>query len=478
MIQVDRTAKAEYGDFQTPLDLATQVCKKLVELNIRPTTIIEPTCGTGNFLIAAAQTFPAARQIIGVERNPHYLQEMDRHQRGDRRIETKQGDFFQFDWLSLINEHQNLLVLGNLPWVTNSQQGTIDSQNLPTKTNFQRFRGVDALTGKSNFDISEWMLIQIVGWLQHRPACLAMLCKITVARKLLNYIHANQLNLADFVTYKIDAKKYFAANVEACLLVCKFDTHSHNYFCDVFSALDSYEHHRIGYCNHHGLVRDLDSFSTLSHLYDPTPTTKWRSGIKHDCSAVMEFSKVGSQYVNGFGATIDLEETYLLPLLKGSDVAQNRTLTTNRFVLVTQKLVGESTDGIRAHAPKTWSYLNSHANELKSRKSKIYQHNPPFSVFGVGPYTFAPWKIAICGLYKALDFRLIGPIGGKPAVFDDTVYFLSFEDEQAATETFAHLTSSTAIAFYRSLIFWDEKRPIKASILNCLNLLALAHAEK
>lgn len=87
---------------------------------------------------------------------------------------------------------------------------------------------------------------------------------------------------------------------------------------------------------------------------------------------------------------------------------------------------------------------------------------------------FAPWKIAISGLYKKLEFRLIGKINNQPVVFDDTVYFLSFNEFKAADETFQLLNSPAAHKFYTSLIFWDEKRPIKSSILNCLNLTKLA----
>ena len=47
--------------------------------------------------------------------------------------------------------------------------------NLPAKENFQNFRGIEALTGKSNFDISEWMLIQLVKALRGRSATIAML---------------------------------------------------------------------------------------------------------------------------------------------------------------------------------------------------------------------------------------------------------------------------------------------------------------
>jgi hypothetical protein len=320
------------------------------------------------------------------------------------------------------------------------------------------------------------MLIQVIHWLQNRDAYLAMLCKTSVSRKLLSYLHSKKLNLSYCATYKIDAKKYFNANVEACLLFCKFDKTSQNYFCHVYSSLEALDCHRIGYKNDI-LVRDISSFEKLSDFYGNNTQVKWRSGIKHDCSDIMEFRKINHILVNGLGAVVDIEETYLFPLLKGSDVAQNRTNATHRYVLVTQKRVGETTDPIKDLAPKTWNYLQSHAKYLDNRKSKIYQNNPQFSIFGVGTYTFAPWKIAICGLYKRLDFRLISEINEKPVVFDDTVYFLSFDDEKKAYKTFNLLSSPAAINFYSSLIFWDEKRPIKSSILNSLNLTKLAEIQ-
>jgi hypothetical protein len=473
--------KLEYGDFQTPLELALKVCQKLIELGVNPDVIIEPTCGLGNFIEAAAESFKSVNKIIGVEINPTYLQEFSSKNKiaNDIRIDVRYADFYQFDWSSLISNIQgDILVLGNFPWVTNSQQGYIGGVNLPNKINFQKHSGLDAITGKSNFDISEWMLIQVVELLQNHNGCLAMLCKTSVARKILTYLHSNHLNISDFATYKIDAKKYFNANVEACLLFCKFDLVSKKYYCDVFENFQSLSPHKIGYYNNI-LVQDINSFAKVQNLYNTNKKSEsqWRSGIKHDCSNVMEFKKVNNQLVNGLGEIVDIEDTYLFPLLKGSDVAQNRTNTTERYVLVTQSFVGESTECIQHIAPKTWNYLESHTNYLDARKSKIYQGNPRFSIFGVGAYTFTSWKIAICGLYKKLDFKLVGKLSNKPAVFDDTVYFLSFDDEEAANKIFKLLNSPSSDAFYSSLIFWDDKRPIKSSILNSLNLAALVNIE-
>ena len=58
-----RQAQIEFGDFQTPLELAKRVCQKLIELGVSPVTVIEPTCGVGAFVEASAITFPAAKKI-------------------------------------------------------------------------------------------------------------------------------------------------------------------------------------------------------------------------------------------------------------------------------------------------------------------------------------------------------------------------------------------------------------------------------
>ncbi len=58
---------------------------------------------------------------------------------------------------------------------------------------------------------------------------------------------------------------------------------------------------------------------------------------------------------------------------------------------------------------------------------------------------------------------------GKPVMFDDTVYYLSFDTEEAAIDTLEKLNSKAALNLLSSLIFWDEKRPIKTSILNVLD---------
>ena len=95
-------------------------------------------------------------------------------------------------------------------------------------------------------------------------------------------------------------------------------------------------------------------------------------------------------------------------------------------------------------------------------------------MFGVGDYAFAPWKVAISGFYKRLEFCVLGRFHRKPIVLDDTAYFLPCRTRAEAVLLVALLHSRPAQEFLHSLIFWDAKRPITASILGRLDLLALA----
>ena len=102
---------------------------------------------------------------------------------------------------------------------------------------------------------------------------------------------------------------------------------------------------------------------------------------------------------------------------------------------------------------------------MKKRGSSIYRNRPPFSVFGVGDYSFAPWKVAISGFYKKLEFVVLGPVKGRPVVLDDTSYFLPCQTKEQAEYLTTLLNSPAARSFYKALIFWDSKRPITADLL-------------
>ena len=462
--------KVEFGDFQTPDALARRVCALLRRLGVSPECIVEPTCGEGSFLRASVAAFPQCPLRLGFEINPNYAQAA----RSVEQAEVHCEDFFRKDWLGLLNGlREPILVVGNPPWVTNSAVGALGGANLPAKSNIHRLSGLDAITGKSNFDISEWMLLHLLECLSGRKAVLAMLCKTVVARKALRHAWGRNSQIAMSAVYSIDATKHFGASVDACLLVCILEPGAASQECAVYSDLDASSHDSTFAFRNGRLVADMDCFEAYGRLSGASPL-KWRSGVKHDCSRVMELRSRGYQdFENGLGEVVRLESTYLYPMLKSSELMKPHP-TPSRYMLVTQRAVGEETSPIEHDAPRTWDYLQSHADHLDGRAGAIYRNQPRFSVFGVGAYSFAPWKVATSGFYKRLDFRCVGPVEDKPVVLDDTCYFLPCRTEHDAGLLAELLNSEAAGSFFRSFIFWDAKRPITAQLLACLDLGILA----
>jgi hypothetical protein len=216
------------------------------------------------------------------------------------------------------------------------------------------------------------------------------------------------------------------------------------------------------------LVADLAAYATTKALAGASDP-EWRSGIKHDCARVMELERRDSGWVNGDGQVVDVEAEYLYPLFKSSDVARGRPRSA-RAVIVPQRRLGEDTMVLQDRAPKLWAYLSRYRSLLDGRRSSIYQGQPPFAVFGVGQYSFAPWKVAISGLYKRLCFTVLGPEARRPAMVDDTCYLLPFSSERDARRVARALGSDLAAEFFRARVFWDAKRPVNKSILQALDL--------
>jgi SAM-dependent methyltransferase len=465
---------AEFGDFQTPDGLAHQVLSLLKRLGLVPASIVEPSCGLGAFLAAAAATYPQA-ELFGLDINPNYLSVARERLAGHSKLTLTHESFFRHNWMEHVADLPSpLLVLGNPPWVTNAELGLLGSDNLPTKSNFQNMKGLDAVTGKSNFDISEWMLLQNLEWLRVKNGALAVLCKTAVARKILASAWKRNIAISDARIYRIDALSHFNAAVEACLLVIQVDGQTASTECAFYSDLESdTPSSRIGFTDH-ALVSDIETYSRYQALRGVNPLYTWRSGIKHDCAKVMELHRTAEGLINGHGQRVNIEDTYLYPLVKSSDIAGARKRDREMLVIVTQKVIGEDTGTIKTTAPRTWAYLQEHRAALEGRTSVIYRNKPDFSVFGVGDYSFAPWKIAISGLYKKLAFRIYGSQNDKPTFFDDTVYFLPFYCPDEAQSVLEMLNSPQAQGFLTSMIFWDEKRPITVELLKRIDIVKLA----
>lgn len=468
--------KIEFGDFQTPLNLARDICSIVLKTGFLPRSVLEPTCGSGAFLQAALEAFPDAKEFLGVDRDPLYVEQAriaTSCYSSNTHVSILQGNFFEMDWLSLVEKlPKPILIIGNPPWVTNAALGSLGSSNLPEKKNHDRLRGIDALTGRSNFDISEWMLRQNIEWLSEIRGMLAVLCKTNVARKLLSYAWLQNASLESAELRRIDAQLHFGASVDACLLAMKFQPGERSTECRVYdSLLEEEPKASFGF-------RD-DTIVANIRLYDRWQSllgrglSGWRSGLKHDCSRIFELVPKGNGYENGFGVRVDdIEEEVLFPLLKSSDLARNRH--PRKMVLVPHRTMASSAESLQYLAPRAWQYLYANRDLLAKRGSSIYRNRPKFSIFGIGEYSFSLWKVAISGLYKKLDFVKVPPFEGRPVLLDDTCYFFPCQSENECNLLYELVQSEPAQEFWSAFIFWDTKRPITANILNLLDLSALA----
>jgi len=486
--QINRT---EYGDFQTNITLSNKIISFLSHPNYSPEVAIEPTCGKGNFILVTLRNFSSLKYVIGIEIYKPYIWQakfsilhffLENPQANKPKIEIIHANVFDFNFEKLATKfkEKEILLMGNPPWVTSAQLSTLDSKNLPKKSNFKQQNGLNALTGKGNFDIAESILWNLLGIFQTNKGIFAFLVKNSVIKNIVFEQPQKQFSISNIKQYKIDAKKEFNASVEASLFFCKLNKMP-TFNCEVFdfsvflrSGINSapQKNHSFGWQKEH-FVSNLETYTQTEEIEGKCPF-EWRQGIKHDCSKIMELSKEENYFRNGLNEKAILEEELIYTFLKSSDLKNTIIENARKYMIVTQQKVGQDTDFIKTDFPKTYAYLHAHKTHFEARKSRIYLHKPPFSIFGVGDYSFQPFKVAISGLYKKYHFSLVLPQNDKPTMLDDTCYFLGFSRFEFAVYTLILLNSPENIAFLKSITFEDAKRTFTKEVLMRINLLALA----
>ncbi len=480
---VEEPDRAEYGDFQTNSDLANKVTLHLASKNISPEIVIEPTCGKGNFIIASLRNFKNIKKIFGVEIYKPYVWEtkfsiidffLNNLNNTKPEISISHCNVFDFDFKKIAKEYttSEILVIGNPPWVTNSKLGSLNSTNLPKKTNFKNHSGLDAMTGKGNFDIAEFITMTLIESFQNMKGHLLLLVKNSVIKNIVFDQNKNRFKIASIEKQCIDSKKEFNVSVEASLFYCKLNSIP-TFNCEEFNFYENENSDsKFGWIENK-FVSNIDTYIHSKEIDGVSPFI-WRQGLKHDCSTVMELDKVNGHYKNGLNEEVKLEEGLVYGILKSSDLKNTVINQTRKFTIVTQKKVGQETNYIKNQYPKTYQYLTEHQANFEARKSSIYNNKPLFSIFGIGDYSFKPFKVAISGLYKTFHFTLILSQDNKPVMLDDTCYFIGFDKIEFAVYSIILLNSDITMQFLQSVTFSDAKRTFTKDVLMRINLLELA----
>ncbi len=459
------------GDFQTPVPLAEKICKLLRGQGCRPDVIIEPTCGSGNFIVAAARTFPPGFQCHAIEIQPEYNAQFDENTRDARQkcdLHHIVADVLRHEFPTREFENRNVLVIGNLPWVTSAGLTALGAGNPVEKRNDQGLKGLDALTGKSNFDIAEAIFERLIHEFSGLDARIALICKSTVARNLIRDGMHRGLRTGHATWYGLDTRREFHVAADAGVLdvitgeppalTCEARS------LDAPGVLSK----RFGWVGSH-FVSDIKAYAETSRI-EGESCHVWRQGIKTDASDVMVFTRAcDGSLVNGLGEPANIEDSLVYPFLKGSRLRKPVIYDIQERLLVTQERLGADTSTIELALPRTWDYLVAHGHALDGRKSRIYKDKPRFSIFGVGKYSFKPYKVAVASMYKEPSFSLVCP-QDKPVMLDDTSYFLGFDDVHQAMVVQALLSQDVVTRFLNSIVFKHGKRVYTKDVLMRVDL--------
>jgi hypothetical protein len=472
--------RRELGDFQTPPALAAQVLKSLGPIGERFTRVLEPTCGRGQFIQSLLEQRSRPREIQAIEiQESHWHAAhavVDANEPGDVHVQITRADLFSLDLTRDLHWRAPgpLLVIGNPPWVTNSELGSLASPYRPPRRNLKGLRGLEARTGSANFDVAEAVWLKLISELADQSPTIALLCKTSVARNILQFSRRGSLPIAAASIHRIDAAYWFRAAVDACLFCVALGPSDPGLRVPVLASLDADAPDTVMGFDGGALVADCDAYAQWSFADGTCPLT-WRQGLKHDAAAVMELTRDRATQVwqNRAGEVVDVEPEFAFPLRKGADVARPRAEAIERAVLVTQRRIGEDTNSLAHGAPRLWNYLQSHEVWFRKRRSSIYRGRPPFALFGIGPYSFAPFKVAISGLHKTPRFRVLAPVEGRPVMLDDTCYFLPCSTAHEAAILAAICNDPITLGLIATISVREAKRPITKALLQRLDLGAI-----
>lgn len=156
-----------------------------------------------------------------------------------------------------------------------------------------------------------------------------------------------------------------------------------------------------------------------------------------------------------------LEPDLLYPLLRGRDVKRWKAepSASNLMVQDPAKRRGIDEEEMQDNYPKTYAYLKKFEKVLreraafkryftrevkdsKTKKKKVVETGPFYSMFNVGDYTFAPWKVVWREVSHTLDAAVAEVHNDKPTLPDHTLILVDCQSKEEAHYLCGCLNSS------------------------------------
>lgn len=156
-----------------------------------------------------------------------------------------------------------------------------------------------------------------------------------------------------------------------------------------------------------------------------------------------------------------LEADLVYPLIRGRDVRRWQAAPSAHIILAqdpkTRTGIQETTMQVRQ--PDTYQYLKLFEKQLRQRKTsavrRLMSSGAFYSMFAVGEYTMADWKMVWRDMGSRIQVAVVGPREGRPVCPEHHVMAVSFSDPEAAHFLCAALNSSPAqalVAAYTTMV--------------------------
>ena len=134
-----------------------------------------------------------------------------------------------------------------------------------------------------------------------------------------------------------------------------------------------------------------------------------------------------------------IEPDLLYPLLRGRDVRRWRAVPSANILIVQdpKKRCGIDEAQMKTDYPKTYLYLKRFEGVLRERKSRgvtdmIEKGAPFYTMFAIGEYTLAPYKVVWREVAIEADAAIIEITGGKVIIPDHTLIMLECANKEEA----------------------------------------------
>lgn len=175
----------------------------------------------------------------------------------------------------------------------------------------------------------------------------------------------------------------------------------------------------------HGVVNDLNSVFFIKIL------------DKVNGDVLIENVQIGKKKVRNVKTKIEKDLVY--PIIKPRHI-KKWVIKGYYYVIIPHKKHRINNESeLRVNFPKTYGYLFSFKKELLKRASRWFKggDKPFYSLFGIGDYTFKPYKVVWSSIGYLPAFAVATKsddkyIGKKEIIPDNTISYISFDSEDEA----------------------------------------------